>query len=103
MVGQREQKNDNGQSRGKENKLMEGQREQKNDNGQSRGKENKLMVGQREQKNGNGQSRISRKRRGKRFKVEHKESPKLGISALSQAGQVQCDNGPKNISVWQSY
>ena len=47
--------------------------------------------------------RISRKRRGKRFKVEHKGSFKLGITALGQAGQVQCVNGLKYISVWQSY
>ena len=40
---------------------------------------------------------ISRKRRGKLFKVEHKGSSKLGITVLGQAGQVQCDNGPKNI------
>ena len=26
-------------------------------------------------------------------------SSKLGITALGQAGQVQCDNGPKNIPV----
>ena len=47
--------------------------------------------------------RIFRKRRGKRFKVEHKGSSKLGITALGQAGQVQCDNGQKNIPVWRSY
>ena len=37
--------------------------------------------------------------KGKRFKVEHKGSSKLGITALGQAGQMQCDNGPKNIPV----
>ena len=47
--------------------------------------------------------RISRKRMGKPFKVEHKGSSKLGITMLDQAGKVQCDNGPKNIPVWQLY
>ena len=46
---------------------------------------------------------ILRKKRGKRFKVEHKGSSKLGITMLCQAGQVQCDNGPTNIPVRQSH
>ena len=37
----------------------------------------------------------SRKRRSKRFNVKHKVPSKLGITALGQAGEVQCDNGPK--------
>ena len=47
--------------------------------------------------------RVKTKRRGKRLKVEHKGSSKQGTATLDQAGQVQCDNGPKNIPVWQSY
>ena len=32
-----------------------------------------------------------------KFKVEHKSSSKLGITALGQAGQVQCVNVPKTF------
>ena len=39
------------------------------------------------------------KRRGKCFKVKHKRSSKLEVTALGQAGQAQCDNGLKNIPV----
>ena len=43
--------------------------------------------------------------RGKCFNVDHndKGSSKLGITALGQASQVQCGNGPKSIPIWQSY
>ena len=51
----------------------------------------------------NGVVGISKKKRGKRFKVEHKGSFKLGITALGQPGQVQCGNGSKNIPARQSY
>ena len=44
-----------------------------------------------------------KKRRGKRFDVAHKGSSKLGITALGQARQMQYNNGPKNIPVWQPY
>ena len=40
---------------------------------------------------------------GGQNKIEHKGLSKLGITVLGQAGQVECDNGPKNIPVLQSY